>query len=325
MGCLDEALKYPKDFSPTPTVEEKNKTEIVELTGLISLIDTQTNNLQITLTDNQTEEILVASEASVVWNGAAGKLSDLTTGSFAKIYGTRDLASLIITARTIRASTIEKLLVVSPTPGSTVTSPVIIEGFLKNNYQGLSWQIKTSGGASQLSETNNLEQSQTAYSAFRLEIYLPALEQTEFQIELSAENLKTKKTETLLSLPLSLLSINKSTLNIFFANNQLNTRRSCTEVFPVTRSVAETSALGRASLLQILNGPSENERYQGYRSSLPYKTIINSFIISGGIATVTVSKDIEKTSNCEKQRAFEQIKQTLLQIPSVKEVMIRIE
>ena len=247
---------------------------------------------------------------------------NILNGSLLEINGWRDLASLVVTADSIKIIDLEKIKIVSPDSGATVTSPLVVAGFSKIADQKIYWRIKDKNNAVQLSGSTLVDSETNSYSAFRIEIYLPALETNSFTLELFT---KQPSEVGLVSLPLNLLSINQSELAIYFSNNRLNTNRSCNSVFPITRKIAETSAVGRAALIELLNGPTESELYQGYRSSLPYNTVITSFIISGKIAKVTVSRDFEKISACEKQRAEEQIRQTLLQIELVEDVEIEVE
>jgi len=318
-GCLEQALEYPKDFKPG---KESNEEKIISLIGVVQSINNETNQIQIVSADSFIEEIKITPETLISLNEEISKtFLDIITGSLVEISGTRDPSTLIVTAKNIKVEDLTRIKLTSPNTGATVTSPLIIGGFAKTTNQKIYWRIKDQNNTVQRSGENYIGGEEKSYTTFRLEIYLPALKVRNFILEVFTK----QPTEVgLVSLPLNLLSINQSELQIFFPNDRLNTARICNIVSPITRAVAETSATGRASLLELLNGPTESERIQGYRSSLPANTTINSFVISGGVATVSVSKDFEKNSACEKQRATEQIKQTLLQIKSIHDVVIEV-
>lgn len=320
-GCLEEALEYPKEFT------SDNQTSVestVSLIGVIRSLNTATGQMELETDNGFVEEVIITTEAAISLNSEERKtLTDLTVNSLAEIFGTRNPTTLIITARTVRAEDLTKIKIVTPTTGVTVTSPLIVNGFAKTIDQKIYWRVKDQNNATQLSGSDVVGGEAQNYTSFRLEIYLPAFEANNFTLEIFSQQ-KTAEVG-LVSLPLNLLSTNKSEFQVFLSNDRLNTTRACDIVFPVKRVVAETSAVGRASLLQLLNGPTETERYESYRSSLPYNTTITSFVINGGTATVTVSKELEKASKCEKQRAEEQIRQTLMQIKSIRDVVIQIE
>jgi len=319
-GCLEGALEYPKEFK---TDEMLTEMQTVNLIGVVQSINNETNQIQIVSAGGFIEEIKIIPETTISFNNETRKnLLDIASGSLVEVAGTRDQSTLIVTAKTIQTEDLTRIKLTSPDSGATVTSPLIVEGFAKTTNQKIYWRIKDQNNAVQRSGENYIGGEEKTYITFRLEIYLPALEAKNFTLEVFTK----QPTEVgLVSLPLNLLSINKSELQVFFSNDKLNTSRACDVVFPVTRTVAETSATGRASLLELLNGSTDSERIESYRSSLPANTTINSFVISGGVATVTVSKDFEKNSACEKQRATEQIKQTLLQIDSIHDVVIQTE
>lgn len=320
-GCLEKALEYPKEFNleAQETIEST-----ISLIGVINSIDTTLGQIKIETINGFVEEVLISPEATISLNTDTElSIAGLTVGSLAEVFGTRNPTTLVITARTIRMEDLTKVKIISPISGVTVTSPLIVEGFAKTNDQKIFWRVKDQNNATQLSGVNTVVGEEQKYSPFRLEIYLPALEAKNLTLDIFTKQASIEV--GLVTLPLNLLSINKSEFQIFLSSDLLNTSRACDVVFPVKRTVAETSAVGRASLIELLNGPTESEHYEGYRSSLPYDTIINSFVISNGQAVVTVSKNFDSLSSCEKQRAAEQIKQTLMQFGIVDDVVIKVE
>lgn len=316
-GCLEGVLEYPKDFTNDGnTAVEQN----IETVGVVSSVDSENNRFQIETAGGFVEEVSVVPKTVITLNdGTTETFTDILPGVLAEISGLRDPSTTIIKAGTIKLNDVTKIVLSSPKAAVTVTSPLIIEGFAKTADQKIYWQIKDTNNAVQLSGVSTVGGDGKNYIPFRAEIYLPALDTNVFTLEVFA---KQGQTEVgLLSLPLNLLSTNKSTLQIFFVPNS----GSCTTVSSVTRTVAETSATGRAALIELLNGPTSSERIQGLRSSIPASATITSFVISGGTATVTVSKNFDSLSACERQRAEEQIRQTLLQIGLVNNVEIQVE
>ena len=316
-GCFEKALEYPKNFNINI---DSTIIENVEAIGVVRSIDSENWRFQIETSGGFIEEINVAKETVISLNdGVEKNFVDIYPGILAEVFGSRDPATAIIKATTVKLNEVTKIVLSSPKAQSTVTSPLILEGFVKTADQKIYWRVKDNNNAIQLSGFSPVSSDGNNYTSFRSEIYLPALETNSFVLEVFV---KQQQTEIgLTSLPLNLLSTNKSTLQIFF----IKSNTSCDTVSLVTRTITETSATGRAALIELLNGPSKDEKNQGYRSSLPTNITITSFIISGGTATVTISKNFNSLNACEKQRATEQIKQTLLQIGLVNEVVIQTE
>ena len=54
-------------------------------------------------------------------------------------------------------------------------------------------------------------------------------------------------------------------IKAFFLNDRLNPNLSCDKVFPVTRTIMKTRAVGRAALEELFRGPTEAEKSESYR------------------------------------------------------------
>jgi hypothetical protein len=149
------------------------------------------------------------------------------------------------------------------------------------------------------------------------------MEQQEFTLELFTSSPKDGTEENLVSIPLHLLSISTTTFQSFFPNVRLNTEKNCNTVYPVSRTVAETAAVGRTSLYTLLKGPTEQEQTIGYENIFSPENSIYSLIISGGVATVDIpSSLIQPLNTCEQKTLHSQIRETLLQFPSISDVQI---
>lgn len=112
----------------------------------------------------------------------------------------------------------------------------------------------------------------------------------------------------------------------FFLNTTLDPEVTCQNVFPVTRTVPETQAVGRAAILQLLNGPTAGERAGGYQTTIPSGVTLQSLTIAGGIARVDFDETLERAvgGSCRVTAIRAQITETLKQFPTVKSVVISI-
>jgi hypothetical protein len=311
-GCLQPYAAEPlSDPTPTP--------ETVELFGIIESSDTVARRLAFRVSSSSVEEISVDTNATLTMeNHPDPTLSDLAAGMPAEIFGTRDPATLIVTARTIRVSSQPAIVITSPQPQATVISPLIVEGFTDLASDELLWTIKDEAGAGVTAGTSSIQPIAGAYRWFELEIFLPTLTQQDFSLELG----DAVASETI-ALPLRLLSTDTSGFNVYFENDSLNTAFVCGAVFPVARTVAETSAIGRASLQELINGPTPEEIAAGYRSALGTEPLIRSLVISGGVATVDLDSSIDRIQGtCRRTAIAAQMSDTLGQLPLVNRVQL---
>jgi len=111
----------------------------------------------------------------------------------------------------------------------------------------------------------------------------------------------------------------------FFAKNEI-TGSTCSVVFPVDRVVLKTEAVARAALEELLKGPTQEEKAQGYYSNINPGVKIQSLTIdANGTAKADFSSELETTGgSCRVTEIRSEINFTLKQFPTVKNVIISI-
>lgn len=118
-------------------------------------------------------------------------------------------------------------------------------------------------------------------------------------------------------------------LFVFFINTRLDPDPAvqCNLAFPVTRHVTRTPAVARAALDALLVGPTVMEQNDGYTSQIPPGVRIQRLVIENGTALVDFSRALEETvsGSCRIGMIVTQIRKTLLQFPTVRDVVISID
>ncbi len=116
-------------------------------------------------------------------------------------------------------------------------------------------------------------------------------------------------------------------LKVFFGNTKLNPEvLDCSLVFPVTRGVEKTVAVGRAALTELFKGTTEQEESEGYFTNINDGVVIQSLTISEGVAKVDLNTKLEEGvgGSCKVTAIRAQIEQTLKQFSTVDSVVISI-
>lgn len=119
-----------------------------------------------------------------------------------------------------------------------------------------------------------------------------------------------------------------SSVKVFFANSKMNPEvLDCSLVFPVTRDIEETVAVGRASLLGLFSGPTTEEIEQGYYTSINDGVEILSLVIEDGVAKVDLNSKLQEGvgGSCKVTTIRAQIEETLKQFSTVDSVIISID
>lgn len=118
----------------------------------------------------------------------------------------------------------------------------------------------------------------------------------------------------------------KTAVKAYFLNNNTCALAWCEDPVAVARLIEKTPKVATMALEELLKGPTENERNDGYISVLPLGSKLNSLVIINGEAKADFNAITESGGGSSSMRArTEQIRQTLLQFPSVKTVKLSID
>lgn len=115
-------------------------------------------------------------------------------------------------------------------------------------------------------------------------------------------------------------------IKAYFNNDKLDPEFSCNKIFPIERTIPKTPAVGRAALEELLKGPTDKEKEDGYFTSISPGVKIQSLTIENEVAKVDFDETLEFQvgGSCRVSAIRAQITQTLKQFPTVKDVIISI-
>lgn len=227
----------------------------------------------------------------------------------------------------------DKIVVDSPSPNTVITSPLVVTGKARGN-----WYFEASFPVKLLDSSGKII-AQTAAQAqgdWMTEDFVPFRAQVEFKAgELASGTLVLERDNPSglpqnaeqINIPVLLASQKKTSVRVYFGNTKLNPgAEDCTKVYPIVRMVVPTEAIGRAALEELLKGPSDEEKAQGFFTSLNSGVAINKLNINNGIAVVDFSPKLEEAvgGSCRVAAIRSQISTTLKQFSAVKEVVISI-
>jgi len=115
-------------------------------------------------------------------------------------------------------------------------------------------------------------------------------------------------------------------LKIYFSNDKIEPVENCNEVVAVERIIIKTPKIATAALETLFDGPNDSEINQGYVTNIPIGTSIKSIEIKGEIAYVDLNSQADKGGgSCSMTSRVAQIKQTLLQFSTIKDVVLSID
>jgi len=136
-----------------------------------------------------------------------------------------------------------------------------------------------------------------------------------------------KQTASVGNISAGAVSTDPMMFRVYFSNRKFDPQGlKCDVVYPVLRTGAQTPAVGRAALTELLKGPTPAEAANDIFTSLNPGTKLQSLTIDNGIARVDFSSELGKDvgGSCMTSAIRAQITATLKQFPTVKSVIISI-
>lgn len=118
----------------------------------------------------------------------------------------------------------------------------------------------------------------------------------------------------------------ETTISAYFGNSLRGSAEDCSKVFAVSRTISKTEGVARAAIEELLKGPSETEKKDGFFTSINPGVKIQKLSVENGVATIDLDAAIEKEvgGSCRVGNIRAQIEQTLKQFATVKSVVISV-
>ena len=229
--------------------------------------------------------------------------------------------------------------VTSPSPNERVGSPFTIKGEARVFENQLNWKLKGADG-SVISEgmgtANAPDMGQ--FGPFETEVSYSLPQGTSGILEVFDYSAKDGAVQDLVSIPVSLgatpiasvpetPSVDEIAIKIYFANSKLDPEMTCEKVFAAERIVSKAKTMARVAVEELLKGPTEAEKDQGFSTTINPNVKINRLVIVDGVAQVDFDSTLEYQvgGSCRVGIIRRQIEETLKQFPSVQKVVISIE
>lgn len=221
----------------------------------------------------------------------------------------------------------------SPRPNQTIQSPLVIKGQARG-----SWFFEASFPIQLIDENGEVvaQGSAQAQSDWMTDNFVPFKAELDFPFSLSGKGILILKKDNPSGLPqydeeIKIPVIFKSTesvkVKVFFNNNKLDPEATCNKVFPVEREIPKTEGIARAALAELLKGPTQEEKNEGYFTNINQGVEIQKLTIADGVAKVDFNEVLEFQigGSCRVTAIRTEISETLKQFPTIKEVIISID
>jgi len=224
------------------------------------------------------------------------------------------------------------IIVTSPQSNQIITSPLSIEGKAKG-----SWYFEAVAPVRLLDDKGNVlasGQIQTQgdwmtsdYVPFKAELTFSYNATTSGTLLFHNDNPSgLPENDKEFNVSVQLVPIQTLNVNAYFNNNNLDPQISCNKVFPVQRQIAKTQTVAMTAVSELLKGPSDAEKSQGYYTNINPGVKIQKMTIENGVAKADFDETLETAvgGSCRVSAIRVQITETLKQFPTVQSVIISI-
>jgi len=120
----------------------------------------------------------------------------------------------------------------------------------------------------------------------------------------------------------------KTTVRVYFNNPEKdpNWAFECSNVLAIEREIPKTKSVAMAAITELLKGPTSSEKAAGYVSNINTGVIVQKLTIENGTAKIDFNEQLQYQvgGSCKTSAIIAQIKETLKQFPTIKDVVISI-
>jgi hypothetical protein len=216
----------------------------------------------------------------------------------------------------------DEVIVTKPGTNQTINSPLIVEGQARGNwFFEASFPIELVDNQGKILGQSFVQAQSdwmtTDFVAFKGELNYQVATATTGKLVLKNDNPSgLAENDKKIEIPVLISPSQVMVVRAFFSNNNLDQERQ----------VAKTVETARAALEQLLAGPTEQEKAQGFYTSINPGVKINKLTIIDGVAKVDFDDTMEEGmgGSCRVSAIRTQIIQTLKQFSTVKDVVISV-
>lgn len=225
------------------------------------------------------------------------------------------------------ATSSTNIRVSSPVPYQDVGLPIVIQGEARTFEQSFAWRIRDED-RSILVEGHGMTNAPDVgqFGPFTVTASYPQPKGTHGTVEVFEYSAKDGSEVWTVAIPVNFKSVESMNVNVFFSDRAKDPDgMQCETTYAFTRRVPKTTAVARTALIELLRGPMGTEA--NATTHINSGTKLNSIRIENGTAYADFDHmlGVNVGGSCRVQAIRSQIENTLLQFPTVQNVIISID
>lgn len=219
-----------------------------------------------------------------------------------------------------------------PKSGQAVQSPLAVEGEARGGwFFEASFPIKILDEAGNVLATSYVQATKDwmteDFVSFKGEISFVSKNRGNGFLVLAKDNPSgLPENDKEIRLPIILEPTEMVKIKVYFNNSKLDPEFSCNKVSPVEREIPKVEGIANAAVLELFKGPTNNEKNEGFSTSINEGVQIKSLEIKDDVAKIDFDEQLEFQvgGSCRVSAIRAQITETLKQFSTIKNVVISI-
>jgi hypothetical protein len=266
-------------------------------------------------------------------SGSGFSLADLRRGFLVEASGSwSDKKTLLVNS--LRLIEVPNISVFTPSDGEEVGIPLVGSGEARVFESAYRYRLLDADGsilAEGFDTANAPDMGQ--FGTFSFSLFYPVPKGKTGTLEVFDNSAKDGAEIDMVRVPVVFKSDiskdeDKMDVQVFFTNSVKDPKtEQCEKTYPITRAIKKTPTPARSVLDLLLLGPNDEEKTEGYGTTINEGVAIKGINIEQGVATIDFNKRFmeEVGGSCRIMAMRSQIENTLKQFSSIKEVIVSVE
>jgi len=222
-----------------------------------------------------------------------------------------------------------EISVTAPQPGQTVGFRFTIAGLARAFENVINYKLTNSSGKVLSQGPISVNASDTGlFGPYNSSVVFSDLPGTPTgTLTVLTYSARDGSEQNIVSIPVKFASGESTLIKVFMQKYEDEYLTDCTQVLPLSRRIPKNAAIGKAAIEELLQGPTEEESRQGYKTAINTRVGLNSLTIGDGVARVDFDRRMQEEvgGSCRVGAIRSQIETTLKQFPTVKSVVISVD
>lgn len=215
-----------------------------------------------------------------------------------------------------------------PAEGAIISGSFEVQGRARASGSGVIIVVRNESGDKLFEARAAVDAAESGqFGRFSQPVTLPQHDLGKGSVEVYGESSEGARPRDLVRHSILFAEPDTVAVKVYMRMTGFDADESCNTVLPVERTVSSKTAIYRAVIDELVQGPDDKERAAGYVTSLPSGVVLKSVAADAdGVVTADFTTSLERgvAGSCRVDAIKAQIISTIRQFPEVRDVVITV-